>query len=69
MKKVLGLNGGFKASNMKGLAFEGIKIHILHLFQFFKTKQVILEGLAYSVWAESKVHCSVNSKEPYSGRS
>ena len=39
MRKVLGLNGGFKASNMKDLAFrgiKGIKIYISHLFPFFK---------------------------------
>ena len=37
-KKVLGLNGSFKASDMKDLAFRGIKIHIPQLFPFFKVK-------------------------------
>ena len=35
MKKVLGFNGGFDASNMEDLAFGGIKIHVPYLFPFF----------------------------------
>ena len=37
-KKVLGLNGGFKMSDTKDLAFGGIKVHIPHLFPFFKAE-------------------------------
>ena len=49
MKKVLGPNGGFKASNMEDLAFGEIIIHVPHLFPFFKAKKVILEDLAFDV--------------------
>ena len=38
MKKVFGLNGGLKAGDMKDLAYGGIKVHIPHLFPFFKAE-------------------------------
>ena len=44
---VLGPNGDFKESNMEDLG--EVKIHIPHLFQFFKTQLVILEDLAFNV--------------------
>ena len=36
--EALCLDRGFKASYMKDLAFGGIKIHIPHLFPFFKAE-------------------------------
>ena len=38
MKKVLGLDGGFTAGDMKDVAFGGIEVHIPHLFPFFKAE-------------------------------
>ena len=37
-RKYLVSMGRFKASDMKDLAFGGIKVHIPHLFPFFKAE-------------------------------
>ena len=49
MKKVLGVKGAFKASNMEDLAFGGIKIHVPYLFPFFQYTTAALALLLHLI--------------------